>query len=111
LKSDLEIDPVYHSRDDRIETHTVMVVFGYLMMSLLRVVLDKVKINHHSFTDLKELIRSGNAVEGFYEHESLKKRLKLWRPIKLRDELEEIFKKLKIKIPGFDVTECLPTDL
>ncbi len=28
LKSDLEIDPVYHSRDDRIETHTVMVVFG-----------------------------------------------------------------------------------
>ncbi len=27
LKSDLEIDPVYHSRDDRIESH-VRVVFG-----------------------------------------------------------------------------------
>ena len=111
LKSDLEIDPVYHSRDDRIETHTVMVVFGYFLMSLLSVALDKIKFNHHSFAELKELIRSGNAVEGFYEHESLKKRLKLWRPIKLRDELEDIFKKLKIKIPGFDVTECLPTDL
>ncbi len=109
LKSDLEIDPVYHSRDDRIETHTVMVVFGYLLMSLLNVALNDRKISS-SFGDLKELIRSGNAVEGFYENELLKKRLKLWRPIKLRDELEIIFRKLKIKIPGFDVKECIPTD-
>jgi transposase len=109
LKSDLEIDPVYHSRDDRIETHTVMVVFGYLLMSLLSVALNERKISY-SFWELKELIRSGNAIEGFYENEVLKKKLKLWRPIKLRDELEEIFKKLMIKIPGFDVKECIPTD-
>lgn len=109
LKSDLEIDPVYHSRDDRIETHTVMVVFGYLLMSLLSVVLNERNIRY-SFGELKELIRSGNAVDGFYENELLKKRLKLWRPIKLGDELEEIFRKLKIKIPGFDVKECIPTD-
>lgn len=109
LKSDLEIDPVYHSRDDRIETHTVMVVFGYLLMSLLSVALNGRKISY-SFGELKELIRSGNAVEGFYENEMLKNQLKLWRPIKLGDELEEIFRKLKIKIPGFDVKECVPTD-
>jgi transposase len=109
LKSDLEIDPVYHSRDDRIETHTVMVVFGYLLMSLLNVALNEMKITY-SFGELKELIRSGNAVEGFYENEILKKRLKLWRPIKLGAELEEIFRKLMIKIPGFDVKESIPTD-
>ena len=109
LKSDLEIDPVYHSRDDRIETHTVMVVFGYLLMSLLSVALNGRKISY-SFGELKELIRSGNAVEGFYENEMLKNRLKLWRPIKLGDELEELFRKLKIKIPSFDVKECVPTD-
>jgi len=109
LKSDLEIDPVYHSRDDRIETHTVMVVFGYLLMSLLSVALNQRKISY-SFGELKELIRSGNAVEGVYENEMLKKKLKLWRPIKLGDELEEIFRKLMIKIPGFDVKECIPTD-
>jgi transposase len=109
LKSDLEIDPVYHSRDDRIETHTVMVVFGYLLMSLLSVALNGRKISY-SFGELKGLIRSGNAVEGFYENEMLKNRLKLWRPIKLGNELEEIFRKLKIKIPGFDVKECIPTD-
>jgi len=73
LKSDLEIDPVYHSRDDRIETHTVMVVFGYLLMSLLSVVLSDRKIKY-SFGELKSLIRSGNAVEGFYENEALKKK-------------------------------------
>ena len=110
LKSDLEIDPVYHSRDDRIETHTVMVVFGYLLMSLLNVALNERKIRY-SFGELKELIRSGNAVEGLYENEMLKKRLTLWRPIKLEDELEEIFKKLMIKRPGFDVKESIPTDL
>ena len=110
LKSDLEIDPVYHSRDDRIETHTVMVVFGYLLMSLLSVVLSDRKIKY-SFGELKSLIRSGNAVEGFYENEALKKKLKLWRPIKLGPELEEIFRKLMIKKPGFDVKECIPTDL
>ncbi|MCG7847905.1 MAG: transposase, partial [ANME-2 cluster archaeon] len=110
LKSDLEIDPVYHSRDDRIETHTVMVVFGYLLMSLLSVVLSDRKIRY-SFGELKSLIRSGNAVEGFYENEALKKKLKLWRPIKLGPELEEIFRKLMIKIPGFDVKGSIPTDL
>ncbi len=110
LKSDLEIDPVFHSRDDRIEAHTVMVVFGYLLMSLLNVALNERKISY-SFVELKELIRSGNAVEGFYENEMLKKKLKLWRPIKLGDELEEIFRKLMIKIPGFDVKESIPTDL
>lgn len=109
LKSDLEIDPVYHSRDDRIETHTVMVVFGYLLISLLSVVLSDRNISY-SIGELKGLIRSGNAVEGFYENEMLKKRLKLWRPIKLGDELEEIFRKLMIKIPSFDVTESIPTD-
>ncbi len=86
-----------------------MVVFGYLLMSLLSVVSNQRNIKY-SFGELKELIRSGNAVEGFYENELLKKRLKLWRPIKLGDEIEEFFRKLKIKIPGFDVNECIPTD-
>jgi hypothetical protein len=78
-------------------------------MSLLSVALNERKINY-SFGELKELIRSGNAVEGFYENKMLKNKLKLWRPIKLSDELEDIFKKLMIKIPGFDVKECIPTD-
>ena len=39
LKSDMAIDHVYHSKDMRIETHTVMVVLGYLMMSVLRPIL------------------------------------------------------------------------
>lgn len=75
----------------------------------IHVALNERKISY-SFGELKELIRSGNAVEGFYENELLKKRLELWRPIKLGAELEEIFRKLMIKIPGFDVKESIPTD-
>ncbi len=110
LKSDLEIDPVYHSKDERVETHTVMVVFGYLLLSLLRAILDEVRI-HYSFAMLKEIIKSGNAVEGIFDHEKLEKRLHIWRPIKLRAELEEIFKSIMIKIPTFDVKEVIPTKL
>ncbi|MCE8428952.1 MAG: hypothetical protein J5U19_11240 [Candidatus Methanoperedens sp.] len=32
-----------------------------------------------------KLIRSGNTVKGLYEKKMLKKKLKLWRPIKLKD--------------------------
>ena len=50
-------------------------------------------------------------MEGFCENEQLKNRHYLWRPIKPRTELEEIFSGLKIKIPQFDVKECIPTDI
>ena len=84
------------------DEETDLVRFGYCSRN-------ERKINY-SFGELKELIRSGNAVEGFYENENLKKKLKIWGPIKLGDELEEIFRKLMIKIPGFDVEESTPTD-
>ena len=108
LKSDLEINPTYHSKDMRIETHVILVVFGYLLLSLLREIL-KEKDMKYSFEHLKETIISGNAVEGFYENKQLKNRLYLWRPIKPKTELDEIFRALKIKAPKFDVKEVIPT--
>ncbi len=60
---------------------------------------------------MKEIIKSGNAVEGFLDHEKLENRLQIWRPIKLRVELEEIFKAVMIKIPTFDVKKVIPTKL
>ena len=108
LKSDLEINPTYHSKDMRIETHVILVIFGYLLLSLLRTILNEKEMKY-SFEHLKETIISGNAVEGFYENEQLKNRLYLWRPIKPRMELEEIFRALKIKAPKFDVKEVIPT--
>ncbi len=103
LKSDMAIDPVYHSKDVRIETHTVMVVLGYLLMSILRAILAQEGIKH-SFGGLSETIRSGNAVVGYYEHEMWKeKRLYVNRPIKMSDKLAEIFRILKIGVPRYDV--------
>lgn len=109
LKSDLEVAPVNHWEDRRVKTHNVLVVCGYLLLSLLRAILSANKINY-SFEGLKDSIKSGNAVEGFYEHEQLRSRLHIWRPIKPRDELEEIFKALRIRVPSYDVKESIPTD-
>ena len=55
------------------------------------------------------MIRESATLDGFYEYEQLKNRLYLWKPIKPRTELEEIFRALKIKILQFDVKKCIPT--
>jgi len=109
LKSDMDVNPVFHNKDVRIETHAILVVFGYFLLSLLRVILNERRVKY-SFREMKEMIKSGNAVEGFYEHEQLKNRLYLWRPIKPRKELEEILRALKVNRPQFDVKECIPTN-
>ncbi len=54
LKTDMEITPEYHSRDDRIETHNVLVVCGYLLLSILRVIL-AAHGKKYSFAMLKNL--------------------------------------------------------
>lgn len=80
------------------------------MLSPLRAILNE-RVLKYSFRKLKETILSGNAVEGLYEHEQLKNRLYLWRPIKTGKKLEEVFIALKIKRPQFYVKECILTDI
>jgi len=50
-------------------------------------------------------------VERFYEHEQLKNRPCLWRPIKSGNKLQVVFRALKIKRPQFDVKDCIPADI
>ena len=103
LKTDMEIAPEYHGRDDRIETHNVLVVCGYLLLSILRVILSA-HGNKYSFAELKRLIISGYLYEGYYEHEQFKKnRLWMMKPIGFGKELGAIFSSLKIRIPKFDM--------
>ena len=102
LKSDSKIDPVYHSKDMRIETHTVLVVAGYRLISLLRAILKRSGMEY-SYGGLKDMIKSRNAVESFYEHEQLRNRLYIRRPVKPSVDLEAIFRELKLRVPMFDV--------
>jgi len=109
LKSELEICPVNHSRDDRIENHAVLVIYGYFLLSLLKAILSAKGIEY-SFGELKEIIKSRHAMEGFFEHELLEnKRLYIMRPINPGKKLEKIFKTLRIKTPKYEVKECIPT--
>jgi len=109
LKSDMEITPEYHSRDDRIETHNVLVVCGYLLLSVLRAVLAS-RENKYSYFALKRVLVSGYLEEGYYEHEQFKeKRLWLRKPKGFGGELKTLFSSVGLKVPKFDV-DLVPTN-
>ncbi|MCK4811305.1 MAG: hypothetical protein KAS74_03430 [Methanosarcinales archaeon] len=47
----------------------------------------------YPFGGLKDTIKSGNAVEGFYEHEKLRNMLYIYRPVKHAADLEVILER------------------
>jgi len=103
LNTDFSVCPIRHSEDRRIETHTIFTVYGYFFVSILRAILKGDGVEY-SFSELLYTIKSGMSVVGYYEHEMFKeKRLYVNRPIKISDELAEIFKFLKIVVPRYDV--------
>jgi hypothetical protein len=103
LNTDFSVCPIRHSKDRRIETHTIFTIYGYFFVSLLRAIL-KSKGVDYSFRELLYTIKSGRSVVGYYEHEIFKdKRLHVSRPTKMSDELSQIFNILKIKMPRYDV--------
>jgi transposase len=103
LNTDFSVCPIRHSEDRRIETHTVFTVYGYFFVSILRAILKGGGVKY-SFRELLYTIKSGMSVVGHYEHEMFKeKRLHVNRPIKISDELAEIFNILKIVVPRYDV--------
>ncbi|ODS35313.1 MAG: hypothetical protein A7316_02585 [Candidatus Altiarchaeales archaeon WOR_SM1_86-2] len=108
LKTDMEIAPEHHGRDDRIETHNVLVVCGYSLLSILRVILSA-HGKKYSFSALKRLIISGYLNEGYCDHEHFKEKQKrLWTmsPKGFRKELSVVFSSLKIRVPKFDMALC-----
>ena len=65
------------------------------------------------FCELLYTIKSGRSVVGYYEHEMFReKRLYVNRPIKMSEELAEIFRILKIEVLRYDVKlEPYPYDV
>jgi transposase len=103
LNTDFSVCPIRHSEDRRIETHTIFTVYGYFFVSILRAILKGGGVEY-SFRELLYTIKSGMSVVGYYEHELWKeRRLYVNRPIKMSDELTEIFRILKIEVLRYDV--------
>jgi transposase len=103
LNTDFNVCPIRHSEDRRIETHTIFKIYGYFFVSILRVIL-KGGGAEYSFRELLYTIKSGRSVVGYYGHEIFKdKRLYVNRPIKMSDDLADIFKILKIGVRRYNV--------
>lgn len=56
LKSDLQIRPVHHQNDDRIESHIYLTILAYQLVNTIRYMLKKEKIYH----DWKNVVRIMN---------------------------------------------------
>jgi len=96
-------DSLRHSEDRRIETHTIFKIYGYFLY-LYYGRFSRVAGWSTRFVNCVCTIKSGRSVVGYYGHEVFKdKRLYVNRPIKMGDELAEIFKILKIGVLRYDV--------
>jgi len=79
---------------------------GYMAISLFLYCGQFLRVEEWStrFVNCVCTIKSGRSVVGYYEHELWKeKRLYVNRPVKMSDELAEIFRILKIEVPRYDV--------
>lgn len=102
LKTDLEGDLVFHSKDRRIETHAVMMYHDYLLIALLKLLLKRRGLEY-TFPGLMRIVRSGRGYEGRVEHRG--RELHVFRQTKPSEKLEGIFKELGIRIPKFAIVE------
>lgn len=88
LKSDLNIRPVHHQNDERIEAHIYLTILAYQLVNTIRHMLKKVNINH----DWQHIVRimSTQTIQNI-ELPTDKKIIHLRKPAKPIKEVQEIF--------------------
>ena len=74
------------------------------LLVLFKKLLDKLKKRGKN-----SIKKSGNTIEAYYESDLLNKKLYIFRPIKQNDKLRTIFRKLKIKVPKFEIRNLMLT--
>ena len=111
LKNCFSIRAVNHKKPNRIKTHIAIVMWGIMLVALLKHVLQQHQMQY-SFEALVELIKEGQLTYGEYNYPELKKKYLIYKTININTELEQIFKKLKLSYDYFQIevgpTKSLP---
>ena len=96
LKSDLNIRPVYHQNDERIESHIYLTILAYQLVNTIRHMVKNANINH----DWKNIVRimSTQTIQTI-ELPTDKKSIHLRKPAKPIKEVQQIY----------DATNCTHT--
>ena len=99
LKGVLDIRPINHQIDKRIDSHIALVNWGMLLLSVLKISLEK-SMQDYSFEELLDIIKGGYVQKAIYEYPEYKNFL-LLRPLNVTPVLEEILRVLTIKYQTF----------
>ena len=88
LKSDLNLRPVHHQKDERIESHIYLTILAYQLVNTIRHMLKNNKINH----DWKNIVRimSTQTIQTI-ELPTDKKTIHLRKPAKPIEEAQQIY--------------------
>jgi transposase len=95
LKSDLQIRPVHHQKDNRIESHIYLTILAYQLVNTIRHSLKKENINF-SWSNILRLM--GTQTIQTIEIITDKKRIHLRKPSKPIKEVERIYQVANCKI-------------
>lgn len=108
LKNAFSIRAVNHRKPNRIKTHVALVIWGIMLVALLKY---ELKQNHleYSFETLLELLKEGHIETGIFTHPNLNKDLQITRPKNISQELNTIFSLLDLKINELDIHQVAHT--
>lgn len=97
---------IFHSKDERIETHLTMLDYAFTLISILKLILSK-SGTKMSYEALMRGLRNGRAIEGCYslKLEKSTKRLYVFRFIRPSEETAKILDAINLTIPTFNVVE------
>ena len=109
LKNTFSIRAVNHRKPTRIKTHVAIVIWGIMLVALLKYVL---KQNHleYSFETLIEVLKEGYLETGIFTHPDLNKKLQISRVKNISKELNTIFSLLGLTINELEINQLAHTN-
>ena len=94
LKSDLNIRPVYHQKDERIESHIFLTVLAYQLVNTIRFMLKDAGI-HYSWREILRIMHTQKLVTGQFPSE--KRTIKITKNSEPEEKVKEIYKATNTK--------------
>lgn len=109
LKNAFSIRAVNHRKPTRIKTHVAIVIWGIMLVALLKYVLKQHQLEY-SFETLLEVLKEGYLETGIFSHPDLTKQLEIRRVKNMSKELTRIFSLLDLPINELDIKALAHTN-
>ena len=89
LKSDLNLRPVYHQKDERIESHIYLTILAYQLVNTIRYMLKQSGI-HYDWNNIRRIMNT--QILATIELPTETKRIQIRKPSAPDQQVQEIYK-------------------